>query len=50
MPRSSARKDYTVGMNRTGVGVDDPDVNFYENYHSTSDRNYGLQQSRRSTG
>jgi peptide/nickel transport system substrate-binding protein len=34
------RKDYTVGMNRTGVGVDDPDVNFYENYHSTSDRNY----------
>ena len=24
----------------SGVGVDDPDVNFYENYHSTSDRNY----------
>ena len=27
-------------MNLTGVGVDDPDVNFYENYYSTSDRNY----------
>jgi len=34
------RKDYSVGMNLTGVGVDDPDVNFYENFHSTSDRNY----------
>jgi peptide/nickel transport system substrate-binding protein len=34
------RKDYTVGMNLTGVGVDDPDVNFFENFHSTSDRNY----------
>jgi len=27
-------------MNLTGVGIDDPDVNFYENYYSTSDRNY----------
>ena len=34
------RKDYSVGMNLTGVGVDDPDTNFYENFHSTSDRNY----------
>ncbi|MBL6617554.1 MAG: ABC transporter substrate-binding protein [Reyranella sp.] len=34
------RKDYQVGMNLTGLGVDDPDVNFYENYYSTSDRNY----------
>ena len=34
------RKDYSVGMNLTGVGVDDPDVNFFENFHSTSDRNY----------
>ena len=34
------RKDYMVGMNLTGVGIDDPDVNFYENYSSTSDRNY----------
>ena len=34
------RKDYMVGMNLTGGGIDDPDVNFYENYYSTSDRNY----------
>ena len=34
------RKDYQLGMNLTGVGVDDPDVNFYENYFSKSDRNY----------
>jgi peptide/nickel transport system substrate-binding protein len=34
------RKDYQVGMNLTGAGVDDPDVQFYENYYSTSDRNY----------
>jgi peptide/nickel transport system substrate-binding protein len=26
------RKDYTVGMNLTGNGVDDPDQNFYENF------------------
>ena len=36
-------------MNLTGVGVDDPDVNFYENYYSTSDRNYTGLQERRST-
>ena len=35
-----ARKDYAVGLNLTGVGVDDPDVNFYENYTCTSERNY----------
>jgi peptide/nickel transport system substrate-binding protein len=35
-----ARKDYTVGLNLTGVGVDDPDVNFYENYACKSERNY----------
>jgi peptide/nickel transport system substrate-binding protein len=34
------RKDYQIGMNLTGVGVDDPDVNFYENFYSTSERNY----------
>ncbi|MGQ0584098.1 MAG: ABC transporter substrate-binding protein [Reyranella sp.] len=34
------RKDYAIGLNLTGLGVDDPDVNFYENYHSKSDRNY----------
>lgn len=35
-----ARKDYAVGMNLTGVGVDDPDVTFYENYTCNSERNY----------
>jgi peptide/nickel transport system substrate-binding protein len=34
------RKDYQVGMNLTGIGIDDPDVNFYENFYSTSSRNY----------
>jgi peptide/nickel transport system substrate-binding protein len=31
-----ARRDYTVGMNLTGVGADDPDVNFVENYSCKS--------------
>lgn len=35
-----ARKDYTIGLNLTGVGIDDPDVNFYENYKCDSQRNY----------
>jgi peptide/nickel transport system substrate-binding protein len=35
-----ARKDYAVGMNLTGAGVDDPDVNFLENYSCGSERNY----------
>jgi peptide/nickel transport system substrate-binding protein len=34
------RKDYQLGMNLTGLGVDDPDTAFYENFYSTSDRNY----------
>ena len=34
------RKDYAVGLNTTGVGVDDPDVNLVENYSCKSDRNY----------
>ncbi|HJQ57189.1 MAG TPA: ABC transporter substrate-binding protein [Vineibacter sp.] len=34
------RKDYAVGLNLTGLGVDDPDVNFYENYSCGSERNY----------
>jgi peptide/nickel transport system substrate-binding protein len=35
-----ARKEYAVGLNLTGVGVDDPDVNLYENYACNSERNY----------
>jgi peptide/nickel transport system substrate-binding protein len=34
------RKEYAVGLNLTGVGVDDPDVNLYENYSCNSERNY----------
>ena len=35
-----ARKDYMVGLNLTGLGVDDPDAQFYENYACGSERNY----------
>jgi len=35
-----ARKDYQLGMNNTGSGVDDPDQMFYENYGCGSERNY----------
>jgi len=35
-----ARRDYQIGFNLTGVGVDDPDPNFFENYTCGSQRNY----------
>jgi peptide/nickel transport system substrate-binding protein len=35
-----ARNDYSVGLNLTGNGVDDPDQAFYENYACGSERNY----------
>ena len=34
------RKDYQVGLNLTGISVDDPDANLVENYTCKSDRNY----------
>jgi peptide/nickel transport system substrate-binding protein len=34
------RKDFTIGLNVLGTAVDDPDVYFYQNYVSTSKRNY----------
>ena len=34
------RKDFKIGLNLTGAGVDDPDAQFYENYACGSDRNY----------
>ncbi len=34
------RGDYEMGANLTGVSVDDPDANFYENYVCGSPRNY----------
>ncbi len=35
-----ARKDYQLGLNTTGNGVDDPDQNYYENFSCKSERNY----------
>jgi len=35
-----AKKDYSVGMNVQGTGIDDPDVQFFENYLCGSERNY----------
>src|SRR6202045_3167798 len=34
------RKDYMIGANLTGGGVDDPDQQLYENYGCGSPRNY----------
>ena len=38
-PRLS-RKDYAIGLNTTGNGVDDPDQAFFENFSCRSERNY----------
>jgi peptide/nickel transport system substrate-binding protein len=34
------RKEFQIGTNLTGVAVDDPDGNFFENYTCESSRNY----------
>ena len=34
------KKDYTVALNVTGVGIDNPDANFVENYYCKSERNF----------
>jgi peptide/nickel transport system substrate-binding protein len=34
------RRDYKIGLNLTGGGVDDPDQQFYENYACGAARNY----------
>ena len=34
------RRDFQMGANLTGIGPDDPDANFYENYACGSPRNY----------
>jgi peptide/nickel transport system substrate-binding protein len=34
------RKDYTVALNLTGNGIDEPDQNFYENYACGAEGNY----------
>ncbi|MBI4081504.1 MAG: ABC transporter substrate-binding protein [Candidatus Lambdaproteobacteria bacterium] len=35
-----ARRDFQMAMNATGLGTDDPDIQFYENYRCGSQRNY----------
>ena len=35
------RREFQMGANLTGLGVDDPDANFYENFSCGSPRNYG---------
>jgi peptide/nickel transport system substrate-binding protein len=35
-----ARKDFTVGLNLSGYGIDDPDQTFYENFACGSENNY----------
>src|SRR2546428_1351115 len=36
----ATRGDYQIGANLTGIGPDDPDANYYENYACGSPRNY----------
>jgi peptide/nickel transport system substrate-binding protein len=36
----ATRRDFLMGTNLTGIGPDDPDANFYENYACGSPRNY----------
>ncbi|MBI4083365.1 MAG: ABC transporter substrate-binding protein [Candidatus Lambdaproteobacteria bacterium] len=35
-----AQRDFTMAINATAVGIDDPDANLYENYKCGSQRNY----------
>ena len=36
----ATRREFQVAANLTGLGVDDPDANFFENYACGSSRNY----------
>jgi peptide/nickel transport system substrate-binding protein len=38
----ATRGDYQIAANLTGLGVDDPDANFYENFACGSPRNYSF--------
>jgi peptide/nickel transport system substrate-binding protein len=39
---TATRGDYQIGANLTGIGPDDPDANFYENFGCGSPRNYSF--------
>src|SRR5262249_5697710 len=41
-PAMATRGDYQIGANLTGLGVDDPDANLYENFACGSPRNYSF--------
>src|SRR5260370_15792144 len=36
----ATRGEYQIGANLTGIGIDDPDANYYENFGCGSPRNY----------
>jgi peptide/nickel transport system substrate-binding protein len=36
----ATRGEYQIGANLTGIGVDDPDANYFENFACNSPRNY----------
>ena len=36
----ATRGEYQIGANLTGIGIDDPDANYYENFACNSPRNY----------
>jgi peptide/nickel transport system substrate-binding protein len=36
----ATRGDYQIGANLTGIGIDDPDANYFENFACGSPRNY----------
>jgi peptide/nickel transport system substrate-binding protein len=38
----ATRGEYQIGANLTGLGTEDPDANFYENYACGSPRNYSF--------
>ena len=38
----ATRGEYQIGANLTGIGPDDPDANFYENFACGSPRNYSF--------
>ena len=39
---TATRGDYQIGANLTGIGPDDPDANYFENYACGSPRNYSF--------
>ena len=40
MVRAARPQGYTLGVNATGNGIDDPDQTFFENFACKSSRNY----------